>query len=96
MFTLINLVYVDTINLIIFLTSFPETISKSFVVLGYVRGRLLVENGDFYEDLQDIVSAKLAENKLNNSGKAKEIAFFSYHVLQHSTIMKLCFKNFIL
>uniref|UniRef100_A0A915PGI9 Tudor domain-containing protein n=1 Tax=Setaria digitata TaxID=48799 RepID=A0A915PGI9_9BILA len=45
-----------------------EMVSKSFVVLGYVRGRLLVENGDIYEDLQDIVYGKLA-NGLKSSGR---------------------------
>lgn len=47
--------------------SFVETVSKSFVVLGYIRGRVLVENGDLYEDLQDIVYGKLG-NGLNNYG----------------------------
>uniref|UniRef100_A0A0R3RP92 Tudor domain-containing protein n=1 Tax=Elaeophora elaphi TaxID=1147741 RepID=A0A0R3RP92_9BILA len=46
-----------------------EAVSKSSVVLGYIRGRLLVENGDVYEDLQDIVRGKLAENRLNNFAK---------------------------
>uniref|UniRef100_A0A1I8EN23 Tudor domain-containing protein n=2 Tax=Wuchereria bancrofti TaxID=6293 RepID=A0A1I8EN23_WUCBA len=45
-----------------------ETISRSFVVLGYVRGRLLVENGDFYKDLQDIVCGGLTIG-VNNFAK---------------------------
>lgn len=45
-----------------------ETISRSFVVLGYVRGRLLVENGDFYKDLQDIVCGDVAI-EVNNFAK---------------------------
>ncbi|VBB28395.1 unnamed protein product [Acanthocheilonema viteae] len=49
--------------------SFPETVSRSFVVLGYIRGRLLVENDDLYEDLQDIVSGRLAKNKLSDFAK---------------------------
>ncbi|KAM3724309.1 Aspartyl/glutamyl-tRNA(Asn/Gln) amidotransferase subunit [Dirofilaria immitis] len=35
-----------------------ETISRSLVVFGYIRGRLLVKNDDLYEDLQDIVYRK--------------------------------------
>ncbi|KAL4001654.1 hypothetical protein ACH3XW_0155 [Acanthocheilonema viteae] len=46
-----------------------ETVSRSFVVLGYIRGRLLVENDDLYEDLQDIVSGRLAKNKLSDFAK---------------------------
>uniref|UniRef100_A0A0R3R808 Tudor domain-containing protein n=1 Tax=Brugia timori TaxID=42155 RepID=A0A0R3R808_9BILA len=36
--------------------------------LGYVRGRLLVENGDFYKDLQDIVCGDVAI-EVNNFAK---------------------------
>ncbi|CAG9534074.1 unnamed protein product [Cercopithifilaria johnstoni] len=60
-----------------------ETVSRSFVVLGYVRGRLLVENGDLYEDLQDIVSGRLANNNLDNFAKGS----VRFEISERSTIL---------
>ncbi|KAM3724451.1 Aspartyl/glutamyl-tRNA(Asn/Gln) amidotransferase subunit [Dirofilaria immitis] len=45
-----------------------ETISRSLVVFGYIRGRLLVKNDDLYEDLQDIVYRK-SSNGLKSIAK---------------------------
>ncbi|VDK72812.1 unnamed protein product [Litomosoides sigmodontis] len=65
-----------------------QTVSRSVVVVGYVRGRLLVKNGYSYEDLQDIVSGRVEKNKLSNFGKARSHFFFllpSIDATQHDT-----------
>uniref|UniRef100_A0A915PZQ8 Tudor domain-containing protein n=1 Tax=Setaria digitata TaxID=48799 RepID=A0A915PZQ8_9BILA len=46
-----------------------EGVSKSFVVVGFIRGRLLVKSGGHYEDLQDIIFGK-AVNLPGSSGIA--------------------------
>ncbi|KAM3726923.1 Lactadherin [Dirofilaria immitis] len=46
-----------------------ESVSKSAVVMGFVRGRLLIENEGYYEDLQDLVFGKIANNP-GSSGMA--------------------------
>ncbi|VDK60914.1 unnamed protein product [Onchocerca ochengi] len=46
-----------------------ESVSKSVVVMGFVRGRLLIENEGYYKDLQDLIFGKIANNP-DNSGMA--------------------------
>ncbi|VDO33556.1 unnamed protein product, partial [Onchocerca flexuosa] len=55
-----------------------ESVSKSVVVMGFVRGRLLIENEGYYKDLQDLVFGKIANNP-DNSAVRTNTEFLAKH-----------------